>query len=430
MLIFLHLRRVVHEAGLARVCNLFWGEHTIQLYEVVAVAAWGAYSVHAPRGLDSVRVGLTLTDIFLDFQCAYQNTPTWRDKSAIEVALSNLYPKEKQLYVDLLHSARRLKTADQRDVIYSSLGNPLALGQDGKLMVVPDYTEPIDALHVRAARALLLNPREAPHTLLRVVHQTEEDLDDAFPTWAPRWTTFSDKDAQPLALTYTYEHRLNPYTSGGTNWKFAAQLLPDNVISVAGMRVDAVSWTSLPLRADNLRSNVSLWEPRFRDAKVSAVEVIWKSLLETSKRPGGELASEFSLVASRGRPDTRVGDHVDNFLAYCEHLRQLAGSEGPSPFPAPGSDRASPSNGELAMTRCRDRRVAYTTQGRLALVPLVAEYGDVCCIFRGMAAPVVLRQTSENMYRLVGDMYLDGVMDGELLQIPGQPPQWETLQIR
>lgn len=127
VLIFLPLRRVVQEAGLARVCNLFWGEHMIQLYEVVAVAAWGACSLHAPRDPELVKLGLTLTDIFLDFQCTYENTPTWRNKSPITIALSGLYPKEKQLYVDLLHSARRLKITDQRDVIYCSLGSPLAL---------------------------------------------------------------------------------------------------------------------------------------------------------------------------------------------------------------------------------------------------------------------------------------------------------------
>jgi hypothetical protein len=294
-------------------------------------------------------------------------------------------------------------------------------------MVEPDYTEPLKDLNIRAAYALLLNPREAPHVLLRVVHNTKEELeDDDYPTLVPRWRTLLDTHPRPIPLTHGYENRLKPYRAGRDSSTFTARTGPGNTITVTGLLFDTVTWISLILKIENLRSNVRLWEPRFRDANISAIEMIWQELLNQVKRPLEQLASNLSLTVVWGRPD-----HVNNFLAYCELLRSLVGSENISPFPPPGSDQGVPSEGEWAITRCRDRRFAYTTNKRLALVPLAAEDGDICCIIQGADTPVVLRQKLQDTYKFVGDAYVNGVMESELMQEASQgPPKWETIRIR
>ncbi|TPX18764.1 uncharacterized protein E0L32_002621 [Thyridium curvatum] len=234
-----------------------------------------------------------------------------------------------------------------------------------------------------------------------------------FPSWVPRWSTFSDIDAQPLPLTYTYDHRLKPYAAGGYGSAFAVHISSDYIISVTGSIVDVVAWTSLALKVENLRSNVHLWKPRFRDSKLSAIETTWLSLLDQAEQSPESLVSDLSLTVVRGHQTS--SDYVQNFLAYCELVRKLAGSEGDSPFPSPSPGEFSPSDGEWALTRCRDRRIAYTANKRMALVPLVAEDEDVCCVVKGMATPVILRPTSKDTYQLVGDAYVNGIMNGELL---------------
>ena len=61
------------------------------------------------------------------------------------------------------------------------------------------------------------------------------------------------------------------------------------------------------------------------------------------------------------------------------------------------------------------RRLAYTSDNLLALVPSTAEIGDVLSIFQGTPLPFVLRQAQRN-YRLVGTAYIHNMMDGEVLK--------------
>lgn len=434
---------MVQEAGLARQCTAFWGDQQIEYYEIIELANWFAYSLHAPRAAGGTIIGRVVADIFIDIQCTYSNEATWRTSSPIVNSFVELYPEEKQSYVDLLFSARSLQVTDQRDIVYSSLGSPLALGLDGELMVEPDYTEPLPDLQVRAARALLRSPRDAPHVLLRVTHDAEEELDGdrAVPTWVPRWVTApasapapasgAGDEPLPIPLTYSYEHRQAPYRASRGSPPFGARAGPGGAITVPGLVFDTLAWTSLLLRARNLVSDVRRWEPRFRDARVSAIEEVWSELLgqagEGGKGGPERLASAAALALARGRP--RSPRYADDFLAYCEHLRSLAGSPGASPFPPPPG-RGAASEGEWAAARCRDRRLARTAGERLGLAPHLARAGDVCCVVRGVDVPVVLRPTARGAYRLVGEAYVNGVMDGELMgPAGGGPPEWKSIRI-
>ncbi|KAF2965672.1 hypothetical protein GQX73_g7874 [Xylaria multiplex] len=63
------------------------------------------------------------------------------------------------------------------------------------------------------------------------------------------------------------------------------------------------------------------------------------------------------------------------------------------------------------------RKLCTSEQGYLGLVPRLAEIGDILCILPGCTNSIVLRPTigRAGYYELVGDAYLDGVMNGEAL---------------
>lgn len=61
------------------------------------------------------------------------------------------------------------------------------------------------------------------------------------------------------------------------------------------------------------------------------------------------------------------------------------------------------------------RRLITTTHGYLGLAPEAVQKGDLIAIVYGCNFPVVLRTCGE-MYRLVGESYVDGIMDGELME--------------
>jgi hypothetical protein len=41
--------------------------------------------------------------------------------------------------------------------------------------------------------------------------------------------------------------------------------------------------------------------------------------------------------------------------------------------------------------------------------------GDILCIFHGVSVPFVLAPTTQGRFKLVGQVYMHGVMDGELV---------------
>lgn len=52
----------------------------------------------------------------------------------------------------------------------------------------------------------------------------------------------------------------------------------------------------------------------------------------------------------------------------------------------------------------------------MALVPNLAQVGDSICIFFGGPAPFVVRRDNEgDSHLLVGEAYVDGLMDGEAI---------------
>ncbi|KAG8160189.1 hypothetical protein KVR01_009725 [Diaporthe batatas] len=67
--------------------------------------------------------------------------------------------------------------------------------------------------------------------------------------------------------------------------------------------------------------------------------------------------------------------------------------------------------------RCMMRSFSSTTGGRLGQMPIGTEEGDLICILIGGEVPFVIRPTEpgSTKYHLIGDCFLNGAMNGEML---------------
>ena len=63
---------------------------------------------------------------------------------------------------------------------------------------------------------------------------------------------------------------------------------------------------------------------------------------------------------------------------------------------------------------CIGRRFFITTKGFMGLAPAIAQVGDKVCLISGCCTPFIIRPEGPN-YALVGESYVHGVMDGELM---------------
>lgn len=84
---------------------------------------------------------------------------------------------------------------------------------------------------------------------------------------------------------------------------------------------------------------------------------------------------------------------------------------------SPG-DRAyyrEPGRYETAMQFQHDRKPLLSSKGYVGLAPGSAEPGGCICIIFGSTVPFILRTIAGRKYRLVGEAYVYGIMDGEYL---------------
>ncbi|KAK3983887.1 het-6-heterokaryon incompatibility protein, partial [Cladorrhinum sp. PSN332] len=61
------------------------------------------------------------------------------------------------------------------------------------------------------------------------------------------------------------------------------------------------------------------------------------------------------------------------------------------------------------------RRVFVTELGYIGLAPIASMLGDEVCVLMGSKVPHVIRRDGD-IYRFVGECYVYGIMDGEVLQ--------------
>ncbi len=64
---------------------------------------------------------------------------------------------------------------------------------------------------------------------------------------------------------------------------------------------------------------------------------------------------------------------------------------------------------------CGGRRVCCTSSGHIGLLPATTERDDIIAIVLGAQTPFILRPVSRNRFKLVGQCYVHGIMNGEAL---------------
>lgn len=63
------------------------------------------------------------------------------------------------------------------------------------------------------------------------------------------------------------------------------------------------------------------------------------------------------------------------------------------------------------------RRFFVTTRGYLGIGPANAHMGDYVAILISSQVPYILRGCKENGYRVVGETYVSGIMNGEAVDL-------------
>ena len=63
------------------------------------------------------------------------------------------------------------------------------------------------------------------------------------------------------------------------------------------------------------------------------------------------------------------------------------------------------------------RRFGVTSKGYMSLFPQTTHIGDEICVISGGHIPFVVRRQSGDDFQLVGECYVHGIMNGEVLHM-------------
>lgn len=150
-------------------------------------------------------------------------------------------------------------------------------------------------------------------------------------------------------------------------------------------------------------------DKKYPVADISVVEAFWRTLIKNQDANGKEPTSKFAQ--SHFNPWFQaLSGPVSHMLEALAHGHSGEGEEDEGPRPEPLFN-------DLVHVSCSGTRIMRTKRGFIGTVPRGTKKGDVVCVLYGGQTPFILRpsESRPGMYRLIGDAYVHGLMQGEAL---------------
>ncbi|KAF7194910.1 Heterokaryon incompatibility protein 6, OR allele [Pseudocercospora fuligena] len=409
---------VLQEAGVAQDVKLLYGRAELDYRALMSLARW---IVRCAGGLIG-RYQISSLTIHTDWSDWTEN---WRKNQNYIFGV-----------VDFLSAAKGLHCVNPHDHVYGLLGHPLLRtspvdGQSTSLLT-PDYYRPVLDTYRQLTELLL--ERDG----LKVLSAVEHDADTIAESQAPSWVARRDMDIVWNSMGY-YEHFLYR----------ASDEIPVDVLFVDGKRlctqclfVDTIEHVfPFSAKEDDWQVNDGANALAIDGPLKDTLNEIRVKFEEHYPVQAATLSKDFSLTLCTGltnyeRAEDDCSQHERNFLAFWNmFVAAIRGVTLDQLRRMPGQEYADSFYSDLLLA-CKGRSFLITAKGRLGLGPLISRPADSVCILRGARVPFIVRQvTSQSEYdllggpnRLVGEAYVHGMMEGEMVKGSGVP-FWELISL-
>lgn len=310
--------------------------------------------------------------------------------------------------VATLHLHRRRVAGDPRDKVYSVLG--LAFDVQN---IIPDYSMSFAETYTATAINIVERTRRLDLLSFTDVESNRGEM----PTWVPNWR-FS-MDSEPiLPLTWT-DRQLYHASGNKSSHNLTVRTEKSRVLCVNGFecaKICKVCAEFRPLAAfldgdfvtyeKDLHTTVLQWHHDLRPSighfgNYSAASTAAEAFEEAFWR----------TVTTDVVYDPKDGDYRRADIADMEdYIRWLRGSEK-------GALETAANN----LVKLQYRRIGQSDNFLLALLPGDTKLGDLICVFSGADVPFIVRRLPHSdFYQLIGECYVHGLMDGEVMTALGK----------
>ncbi|KAK4452528.1 heterokaryon incompatibility protein-domain-containing protein [Podospora aff. communis PSN243] len=361
----------------------------------------------------------------------------------------------------LLHSNTSALATDARDMVCGMLGMA-PMEADGKTadpFIFPDYRVDVAVFYQRVMEKLLSRfPKFYALSSLGLGVETPGGRVPNLPSWVVDWTTPRIARNSPNATDAAKSDKKFEYGTLSTGDPCLTNIHPKiykitgNVLTLSGFIIDQVSDTTNVMAQTRL---TSLMESNSSSPMIAAGHILatqytaiqtWQYPSLTTYPPTGEDSLQ-AVIATihRGRPPKSLASanakhllrEYFRFSKHCSYLRSSLTSHYRLLFSlGMGLITAVAVTRVLAWAAWRRPKVEHVTafrdagswmvdqtpfrtQGGLIGIShsLHLQKGDCVALVRGGVAPLVLRPAEGGTWRIVGEAYVHGVMNGEMFDV-------------
>lgn len=418
---------VLQEVGLATKATACWGDCRIDFCEI-ALFVW--FAMHDHDLEKRVRADLKAIISGCPYYAVYSVWSTYRKKDSwieasppLKLWADHLADQTNIDFVLVLEASRTFNATDARDHVFAFLGHPCALLPGTKeLLVKADYEISLEDLYHSVAQAL---SKVSLNFLVQAQNTSESLTCSDHASWIPRWASSISNAPTAFWEAWNASLRLSkpappPRIIGPT--LHATALLFDTVLS----QTNTMQATDF----DHTMRDTDIAPPTSNIG--NSIETCWHLTTPTPHAyPTAPLVAFVSVLECSSTPST-PSQSLSSFIQASLFFH---------PAFYESTIRAFEFHYELEMLPHRDfakrfshaatnRRFFVTAGGRWGLGPDAMREGDVCAILAGADVPFVLRPVAgkgRGDFRLVGQVYVYGVMYGELLRDGDGDGGWDSL---
>lgn len=289
--------------------------------------------------------------------------------------------------LNLLGLCRSAVSTDPRDKVYGVLGLATDL-EDGELS--PNYALPYSQIYTDVAVWSMMKTNSLD-VLGHCVFTVSQDK--GLPSWVPDWTIQAGSIPFPKDIKSPDQTGIKVYHASNDSHLLQdnedSRLISGNCLKLKGLSIGQIERLEASANVPGGDIQKS-WEPTNGHKIYSWTgESLTKAYLRTIVADFGPSQTGEWGIATRGYA-----------MSWKPHS-------------------ALPAAILLMKQATAYRRFAYTASGLMGLVPEETELGDSVFALRGGQVLYVLRYVQNNQYRLIGEAYFHGMMDGEALKLLG-----------
>ncbi|KAH7471346.1 hypothetical protein FOMA001_g13594 [Fusarium oxysporum f. sp. matthiolae] len=312
--------------------------------------------------------------------------------------------------IDFLHSRRATEGTDPRDRVFSVLS--LVVDADS---IIPDYSKSVAEVFQEVAQEAILTQHCSISKMFSYCDYIHSEM---VRTWCPKWNV---RHSSYLPLPYQL------YNAGtGTTSRV---IFKGNEMHTDGIRLDCIQRTQNSLDLGVLSMSM-LGVSSFTTTARRFLE----SFPDVSREDpwGGPTARSFIMALTAGLKSTKGCLSLRDDASLDQEILQqgLTARKETSRLEFP----------HLSPLLMRQRTICATKNNLIGLAPAYAQAGDVICLIRGATMLYCLRPVDrwsgavgcgpEVHFKLVGECYFSGFMDGELQKdLDGGKRSLETFHI-